>query len=141
MVASFTAEGERVAAEAPEEAVTIEGSDFQFDAPETIAAGETTLRFTNASQSLHEVVIARFPAGSDVDLDAVVEFFAEEEPEGPPPFDAPVFVGGVQAIFPGASQLATIDLERGTYVLLCGLPDEEGVPHLALGMIRQIRVE
>ena len=105
MVASFTVEGERVAAEAPEEAVTSEGSDFQFDAPETIAASETTLCFTNAGQSLHEVVIARFPAGSDVDLDAVVEFFAEEEPESPPPFDAPVFVGGVQAIFPGVSQL------------------------------------
>lgn len=141
MISSFTVEGDSIAAEAPAEQITIKGSDFAFDTADTFPAGETTLRFTNEGQSLHEVVLARFPAGTEIDLDALVDFFAGGE-EGPPPFEAPpVFVGGVQAITPGASQLATINLERGTYVLLCGLPDEQGVPHLALGMLRQIRVE
>jgi hypothetical protein len=52
-------------------------------------------------------------------------------------------IGGAQAVPPGDSgQLASVDLEKGgTYLLLCGIPNAEGVPHLARGMIRLVRAE
>ena len=139
MARGITVEGEEVAAEAPEESVTITGRDYELEAPETMEAGELTLRFTNAGQEGHEVIFARLPDGPDVSDEDIVAFFLDE---GPPPFDGPPqFRGGVQSIIPGASQLGTLNLEPGRNLLLCGLPNEEGIPHLALGMIRQIRVE
>lgn len=65
-------------------------------------------------------------------------FSGEAEP--PPGFDA-VSVGGVQGILPGASQIATLDLERGSYVLICGIPNAEGVPHAFLGMASPLSVD
>ena len=139
MARDITVEGEEVAAEAPEESVTITGRDYALEAPGTLEVGELTLRFTNAGQDIHEVIFARLPDGPDVSDEDIVAFFLDE---GPPPFGGPPqFRGGVQAIIPGASQLGTLNLEPGRYLLLCGLPNEEGIPHLALGMIRQIRGE
>ena len=139
MAQGITVEGEEIVAEAPEEDVTITGRDFELQAPDTLEAGELTLRFTNAGQDIHEVIFARLPDGPDVSDEEIVAAFMEE---GPPPFEGlPKFVGGVQAITPGASQLATLTLDASRYVLLCGIPNEEGIPHLALGMIRQLRVE
>lgn len=56
---------------------------------------------------------------------------------GPPPFTP---VGGVQAILPGVSQTGTVNLDAGTYVLICFIPNAEGVPHFALGMVRELTV-
>lgn len=41
---------------------------------------------------------------------------------------------------PGRSQLSTYSLPKGKYVLACFWPDEHGVPHAAMGMLRFIRV-
>ena len=139
MAQGITAEGDELVAEAPEESITITGRDFELEAPESLEAGELTLRFTNAGQDIHEVIFARLPDGPDVANEDIVAFLLGE---GPPPFEGPPqFVGGVQAIIPGASQIATLNLEPGRYMLLCGIPNEEGIPHLALGMIRQLSVE
>ena len=35
----------------------------------------------------------------------------------------------------------TMNLEAGTYVLICFIPNPEGVPHIALGMAREFTVE
>jgi hypothetical protein len=39
---------------------------------------------------------------------------------------------------PGTSQLSTYDLPKGHYGLLCFWPDENGVPHAVMGMVRTI---
>jgi hypothetical protein len=67
----------------------------------------------------------------------VLGVFSGETP--PPGFDA-VSIGGVQGILPGASQIATLDLKRGSYVLICGIPNAEGVPHAFLGMVMLLSV-
>ena len=48
-----------------------------------------------------------------------------QEATSPPGFKT-VGIGGVQAIMPGASQITTLDLESGSYVLLCGILNPEG---------------
>jgi hypothetical protein len=39
---------------------------------------------------------------------------------------------------PGTSQLSTYDLPKGHYALLCFWPDDNGVPHAVMGMVRTI---
>lgn len=41
---------------------------------------------------------------------------------------------------PGTSQLSTYDLPKGHYALACFWPDENGVPHAFMGMIRTIEL-
>ena len=142
MAVALTVEGAEVKADAPEEDVTIIGIDFKFDVPETIDAGEVTIRFNNLGQTVHELILAAVPEGSTVSDEELVAFFAAGDEAAPPfePFPPPL-LGGVQAIIPGASQLATVNLERGEYVLLCFIPNEEGVPHAGLGMVGRLRVQ
>ena len=85
----------------------------------------------------HEVGLVRVPEGTTVEQVLGV-FSGETAP--PPGFDA-VSLGGVQGIDPGASQIATLDLKRGSYVLICGIPSAEGVPHAFLGMARLLSVD
>ena len=61
-------------------------------------------------------------------------------PAGPPPFE---FVGGYQAIMPGDSGWAVLDLEAGEYGLVCLIPSpaNQFKPHYALGMVASITVE
>jgi hypothetical protein len=44
------------------------------------------------------------------------------------------------ALSPGGAQLSTYSLPKGKYVLACFWPDENGVPHAAMGMLRFINV-
>ena len=57
---------------------------------------------------------------------------------GPPPFQA---VRGMNAFSVNGSGYMTLDLQPGTYVAICNVPDPaSGVAHSHLGMIRQITV-
>ena len=49
--------------------------------------------------------------------------------------------GGPSVVDPGQKQQVTLDLRAGNYVLLCFVADDEdGLPHLAKGMIKPIEV-
>jgi hypothetical protein len=136
-------EGDAVEAESPEVGVTIEASDYAFSGPETVAAGEVSIRFDNRGSETHEMLIFELPLPegfsiSDEELAAIIL-----EEAAPPPeleVDTP-FVGGISPINAGDNQIATMNLEAGTYVLLCFFPTAEGIPHVALGMLSQIQVE
>ena len=59
-------------------------------------------------------------------------------PSGPPPF---MFVGGLNGLSAGETGYMTLDLEAGTYVAVCHIPDPgSGVAHLHLGMIKSFTV-
>ena len=58
---------------------------------------------------------------------------AEGGPEAPPPPGIKL-AGGVAALGPGGQGSATINLAQGAYVMICFIPDQNGVPHFALGM-------
>ena len=141
MALAITVEGDENEADIPEADAVVAGSDdgsgtqYSFNAPASVEAGELAIRFTNAGTEPHEMVLVQLPEGTTVEQ--LLAAFEAEEPAGP----LPPLVGGVQAITPGASQVATLNLEKGSYVLLCGLPNPEGVPHLVFGMVAELRVE
>lgn len=119
----------------PETDVTVTLSDFAFDAPDTLPAGETTFDVVNAGQQIHEMGVIKLDDGATID-DMMAAFEAESE-EGP---FAPV--GALYGLSGGQEGWTTIDLTAGTYALVCFVTDpESGMPHVALGMVDSFTVE
>ena len=124
--------------EAPEIDVSVGLSNFEFDAPETLAAGEKTLEVTYNGTQAHEMAAFKLDDGITTE-DMVAILTGEVELQGPPPF---AFTGQVAVMTPGESGVTTLDLEAGTYALLCFVTDPETEnPHFALGMAQDLVVE
>ncbi|MCB9176436.1 MAG: hypothetical protein H6648_04685 [Caldilineae bacterium] len=135
-VAAPEGEGEAAAA-APEADLTVTGSDFAFDAPETIAAGAHTINFVNAGQQDHEIVVVKLDEGATIEDFAAA--FGPDAPPGPPPGRT---VSGTVGITPGSNQSFDTSFESGSYALICFFPDPaSGAPHFALGMTHPFTVE
>lgn len=117
-------------------ATTIEAKDFSFANPSVIPAGWTTLTLSNKGAAPHHVQIARLPAGTTAQ--AFLGKLRENEGAA---LASVAMVGGVGILMPGQSQTATLDLRvPGTYIELCFVPDDKGVPHLAQGMVSTFEV-
>lgn len=136
-VASLTGTAVILHAAEPEaaEVVTFTAEDYAFGGPERIEAGWRTLRLVNRGREVHQVQVLGLPRGKTAaDLIRAVG--------GPRP-RLPAWVrrhGGVNSIAPGAEGVVVIDLPPGDYVLICGIPDAEGRPHIVHGMLRPLRV-
>lgn len=123
------------AAEAPPPVIEVRATDYAFTAPDTVPAGLTTFRMHADGKAFHHAQLVRFDAGHTFD-----EYLAAlRAGEGPPPAWAHS-VGGVNGADPGASQETSVPLEPGEYALICFIPNEQGVPHAMLGMMKRIVV-
>jgi hypothetical protein len=118
---------------------TVRLFDFNFEFPDTVAAGRQLWEVTNTGEQPHELLLARSP--EPVTAEQVMELMAGESEEATPTGGGPSFadfepVGGIGWLSPGLTALTEIDLEPGTYVALCFVFDPEtGLPHVALGMV------
>jgi len=115
--------------------VTVHAKDFAFDAPKTIAAGQTSFKLVNDGQNMHHLQIMKLEQGKTfADLQA-----AMKNP-GPPPTWL-VNVGGPNAAIPGSTIEATLNLEAGNYVIACFIPSPgDSTPHFMKGMIQPLTV-
>lgn len=122
------------AGSAPSSVIAVHGRDFAFDAPATIPAGKITLDFINDGLALHQAQLVRIDSGRTVaDLQAALA------QAGHLPGWV-VYVGGPNAVDPGLTGNATLNLPAGNYALICVVSVPDGVPHYAKGMIRAITV-
>jgi uncharacterized cupredoxin-like copper-binding protein len=112
--------------------VTVTATDFAFAAPATIPAGLTTVRLVSQGREMHHAQLVKLEEGH------TVEDLTKADPHGPIPSWAR-FVGGPNAPGPNGAE-ATMDLQPGTYALVCLIPSADGVPHLMKGMIKGITV-
>jgi uncharacterized cupredoxin-like copper-binding protein len=114
---------------------TVDLLDFAFGAlPGNVSAGKTTLAVVNKGKEVHEMGVLKLkgvPAAQVIQ--ALSAPPGSARPPGPPPFE---WAGGYQAIMPGATGWATLDLTAGEYTLICFVPSpaNQGKPHFALGM-------
>lgn len=116
------------------DSATFTMQDFSFTMPDTLPAGPATYKVVNAGPQPHELNVLKLAPG--VSQQDLLEW--EDAPGGPPPFQA---VGGINGFSVEGSGYMTLDLEPGTYVAVCHIPDPAtGIAHAHLGMIKTFTV-
>src|SRR5687768_3341933 len=115
--------------------VTVTTTDYAFQAPDTIAAGRTTIRLVNKGPDFHHVWLIRLEQGK-----TLKDLMEATKNHGPLPKWA-VDVGGPNTPMPGGETSATLDLEAGKYVMVCVIPAmKDGQPHFMKGMVKEVTV-
>jgi hypothetical protein len=116
-------------------AVAITARDFALDAPEAIPAGRVAFTLRNDGQEIHHAQFLRLNDG------VTPQQFAAALQRGPEEAAAlGADAGGPGAVSPGKSTTIIQDLTAGTYVMLCFISGDDGVPHAAKGMVRSFEV-
>jgi plastocyanin len=123
------------AADLPSSDATITLADYDFQLSQPLTAGKRTILVENAGPQPHELALLKMAPGK------TVEDFAAWDAggmKGPPPAEP---IGGVVALDKGGRATFTADLTPGQYGLMCFVPDsKDGKPHLAHGMMKNIKV-
>ena len=125
----------RVPGTAPKADASIRLVDYGFDMKLPVKAGRRTFEVWTDAPQPHEVILVKLKPGA-----TAAQFLQwVEKPQGPPPGS---FSGGVSALSPRERAYFTANLQRGTYTLVCFVPDhKDGKPHILHGMVRDIAVE
>ena len=115
---------------------TLTLADYSFSLAHPLRPGTHTIYVVNNGPQLHEVMVMSLPPGKAVrDL---VRWSAHWMP-GPLPARP---LGGIVTLDSGKAAALTVTLARGTYVLVCFIPDKhDSKSHLLHGMVKEIAVE
>lgn len=144
----FSVIGKASDAELPAVAATVTATDSGTDTKDKqygfefkgLKAGTNEVRFENTGDQLHHALFVPIAKGKTI-KDAEAAFTSQQEPTGPPPVDFASAVG-TTVIDGGIAQNITLDLKAGNYAVICFLSDRDGgKPHVAQGMIKQLKVE
>jgi len=119
--------------------VTFEATDHGFSGPDNVPAGLISIRVVNKGKDMHHVTLLRLMDGK------TAEDFTEAVDSDPAYFVTKhltwiEFAGGPNAVIPGDSASAVVDLEPGNYVVACIIPNPNGIPHVRQGMIKPLTV-
>jgi uncharacterized cupredoxin-like copper-binding protein len=118
-----------------EKVIAFEATDYGFAGPDRLSAGPTAIQIHNVGAELHHLQLVK------LGKDKTAEDFMAALRSHPFAFPAWVrFMGGPNAVIPGDKAVAMQNLEPGQYLLLCLIPNETGVPHVALGMQKLLTV-
>lgn len=111
--------------------INIAAKDFSFDLPARVPAGLVQVTMQNHGADLHHTQIGRLNDGVTFD-----QFHAALGKDLNAAFPLISFQGGPGVILPGASQAVMLNLTRsGTYVAVCFIAGDDGIPHFMKGMI------
>lgn len=113
--------------------VDVDAGNYFFRAPDTLHAGRTEFRMTNAGGH-HVMVIARLDSGKTMADVAAIPDTASESPTWMADMGGPI-TGDSNGV-----TSASLDLTPGRWLLYCYFGDDNGVPHFAKGMIKEIIV-
>jgi plastocyanin len=119
---------------------TIVASDFAYEAPETLPAGETTFKFQNVGKQKHIAVFVELLEGKT--LEDVNTFIAEEGVGGKPPSWVRQVRKAQGFAKPGETTEFKAEFTPGNYAMLCFIRDKDsGKLHAQLGMTGAITFE
>ncbi|HVM52288.1 MAG TPA: hypothetical protein VM262_03745 [Acidimicrobiales bacterium] len=136
MVAPVTVEEAEGPSEPAEADLRLALSEYEFGLGDDALLESGRYEVVNRGQQYHEVVLYA-PAEGSTAQDVIDFFTSEAPPAGPPPF---VPAGGTAPFDPGGR--VVIDIDQGTYVAICFLPDAaDGAPHFTKGMVTIITFE
>ena len=120
-------------------AVSVTGTEYAYAPddgtdPAALPAGDLTITLVNDGEEEHQLTIMKFREGFGMeDLGALGE---DPKRLG----EMLETFGGPNAVAPGASGAATSTLAAGDYLFACFIPDANGVPHAASGMVLPVTV-
>jgi uncharacterized cupredoxin-like copper-binding protein len=109
--------------------------DHSYEMPGQIGSGWITISMSNEGQEAHHAQLVRLNDGVTPE-----QFQAALQQAPDSVLSLVTLAGGPGVIDPGGSQTTTTFLDPGTYLLICVLPDAQGVPHIAQGMIAPLQV-
>lgn len=156
-MATFVVEGEAVERVEIEADLVVPFADFVFGLPSELVAGEQIWQIENRGEQWHEMVFISVPEGSTME-DAMMMLMpppAEEPANGEASAEATEEVAQEEGgpmdgltylwspMSSGNSALTSVNLEPGTYLVLCFIPDstsEEGLSHAEQGMMQIVTV-
>jgi hypothetical protein len=114
--------------------VDVTATEYAFALGSTsVAAGPVAFTMTNAGEEDHELGFGRLADG--VTLEQLLAFEGDPEAEG-----LATDLGGECCLEPGGAGVVNVDLQPGTWALVCFLDSPEGPPHAVLGMATTIEV-
>jgi hypothetical protein len=143
----FMVTGPASDAELPAQAATLTATDdgggdegdygFEFKG---LKAGHNEVRFENTGEQLHHALLFPIARGKTI-KDVEAAFTADRPPKGPSPVKSDMAIS-TQVIDGGIAQNLTIYLQPTTnYAVVCFIQDRKGGrPHVAKGMIKELRV-
>jgi hypothetical protein len=137
VTAAQTTIGSAVHSKCDLQAVDIEAVEYAFvDAPTSLKSGRVSFALQNKGVEDHEMVLFKRADGV---TDSIDDLLALPEDE----LMSKVAFTGVTFGAPGTTNYVAVDLEPGTYFLLCFLPQgggEDGPPHFMAGMKHTLEV-
>jgi hypothetical protein len=113
---------------------TVTATEFRLDAPDTVPAGLTTLRLVTRGTLPHQMALLRIGGGK-----TFADFMAAIKQPGAPAAWVST-AGGVNPPRAGGVAEVTMELEPGTYAILCFMLAPDGVPHVIKGEYRELTV-
>lgn len=135
LVAACQPEDDATAGTAPQ--LVVRATDNDYPDPAEAKAGLTEIVVDNQGQDLHQIALLKIEDGKSFD-DFVA--YAKTAKETDPPPAWVTSAGGPAVAAPGQKANAFVELEAGTYAMICRIPDAQGVPHMATGMIKPLTV-
>jgi hypothetical protein len=148
----FTVTGEMPELGEPE-GIEIGLIDMDFTVPATFEAGPQIWRVQNNGRQIHHLVMLGVPDGTtEEEVMDLAAMFAAGPPASP---EAGASPAAMPALNPeevtdeyftllfshNQFNLYEVDLEPGTYAMVCFMPDPSGTPHVMLGMVEIVVVE
>lgn len=127
--------GEQVDVVEPTADIEVQMFDFNYSMPATITPGVQTWKVINNGPQPHEMIVMKLNEGASID-----DFLAAMATGDIAALPGRA-IGGAQAMTVGYASYVDYDLEAGTYVAFCMVPDPAtGQPHIALGMVAPFTV-
>ncbi|HEY5977134.1 MAG TPA: plastocyanin/azurin family copper-binding protein [Solirubrobacterales bacterium] len=115
---------------------TVTAAEYKFEA-DGLEAGENEVAFENVGAQPHHLIVAKLKDGATFKevQDAI------KTNKGEPPLEEE---GGdhTAVIEGGETQLVELNLEPGTYAMMCFISDRQGgPPHAVKGMVNELEIE
>jgi uncharacterized cupredoxin-like copper-binding protein len=120
----------------PDQVVKFTAKEYSFEGPKQVKAGLTELTLTNQGMEDHQLALFRMKDG--VTPGEVLGALGEKGLDAGKAYGN--WVAGPNGAAAGATTSVVAELEPGTYIVACVIPDATGAPHAMKGMLTDLTV-